>query len=166
MSTYEWSHFTQRINVNAPKEKLYDAFSTRAGMESWFLRTCEYKHLNGSPLMDDEQIHPRDIYSWMWHGWPDTMVETGEFLQANGKDKLQFVFGEAGTVTVKIYDAENENIVELTQKDIPPDEESKFKFHLGCSTGWVFYLANSKSIIEGGIDLRNKSANLVGVLNS
>ena len=63
MSTHDWSRFTQRINVNAPKEKLYNAFATRAGMESWFLRMCEYKHLNGSLLGDEEQIHPRDLYT-------------------------------------------------------------------------------------------------------
>ena len=166
MSNHDWSRFTQRINVNAPQEKLYNAFATREGMESWFLRLCEYKKINGSVLQNNEQVHPHDIYKWLWHGWPDTMVETGEFLQANGKDKLQFIFGKAGTVTIKIYQAENENIVELIQEHIPADEESKFNFHVGCSNGWVFYLANLKSIMEGGIDLRNRNVNLNAVLNA
>ena len=166
MATHDWSHFTQRINVNAPKEKLYNAFATRAGMESWFLRMCEYKHFNGTLLQNDEQVHARDTYRWLWYGWPDTTVETGEFLIANGKDRIQFVFGKAGTVVVKIYEAENQNIVDLTQEHIPSDEESKFNFHVGCSNGWVFYLANLKSIMEGGIDLRNKDEKLNPVLNS
>jgi len=69
-------------------------------------------------------------------------------------------------VVVKIYEAENQNIVDLTQEHIPSDEESKFNFHVGCSNGWVFYLANLKSIMEGGIDLRNKDEKLNPVLNS
>jgi Activator of Hsp90 ATPase homolog 1-like protein len=166
MSSYDWGRFTQRINVNAPAKSLYDAFATRFGMESWFLRECEYKHADESLLSNDEQVKTGDVYAWLWHGWLDTTAEMGEFLTANDKDELQFVFGKAGTVTIKIYAAENENIVELTQENIPADEESKFNFHVGCSTGWVFYLANLKSIMEGGIDLRNKNVLLTGVLNA
>jgi hypothetical protein len=166
MKQHDWSQFTQRINVNASPEKLYNAFATRAGMESWFLRLCEYMHEDNSLLADDEQIEAGDHYKWLWHGWPDTTAETGSFLKANDKDELQFTFGKAGTVTVKIYAAENENIVDLFQEDIPEDEESKFNFYIGCSTGWVFYLANLKSIMEGGVDLRNKNVKLQGVLNA
>ena len=167
MNTYDWSRFTQRIHVKAPIEKLYAAFATRSGMESWFLRLCEYKHADGSLLANDDFITTGDIYTWLWHGYPDSTDEKGEFLNANGKDELQFVFGKTGTVTVKISPAENgSNLVELTQKNIPTDDNGKSQYHVGCSTGWVFYLANLKSIMEGGIDLRNKNEKLQGVLNS
>ena len=149
-----------------PVEILYKAFATRSGMESWFLRLCEYKHADGSLLTSDELIKPEHIYKWLWYGYPDTTAETGTFIKTNDKDELQFVFGKAGTVTVKIYTIENQNMVELTQENIPSDEQSRFNYYVGCSTGWVFYLANLKSIMEGGIDLRNKNENLKGVLNS
>jgi hypothetical protein len=29
-----------------------------------------------------------------------------------------------------------------------------------CQLGWTFYLANLKSVIEGGVDLRNKNVDL------
>ena len=167
--TRKWLHatgaFTQRINVNAPKEKLYNAFATRAGMESWFLRMWN-KHFNATLLQNEEQVHPRDTYRWIWHGWPDTTVESGEFLLANGKDRLQFVFGKAGTVIVKISEAEGKTWLSSRRNISRSDEESKFNFHVGCITGWVFYLANLKSIMEGGIDLSNKNEKLTGVLNS
>jgi len=156
MNTYDWSRFTQRIHVKAPVEKLYTAFATRSGMESWFLRSCEYKHADNTLLVNDEEITTGDIYTWLWHGYPDSTDEKGEFLNANGKDELQFVFGKTGLVTVKISPLENGNMVELTQENIPTDDNGKSQYHVGCSTGWVFYLANLKSIMEGGIDLRNK----------
>ena len=56
--------------------------------------------------------------------------------------------------------------MELTQEKIPLDEESKVNYHLGCMEGWTFYLANLKSILEGGIDLRNKNVNLTKVINA
>jgi len=166
MNNYDWSRFVQRIQIKAPLEKLYAAFATRSGMESWFLRLCEYKHANGILLADDGFIKPGDIYKWLWHGYPDSTAETGEFLKANGKDELRFVFGKAGTVNVKISPWEDGNIVELTQEHISTDDAGRSQYHVGCSTGWVFYLANLKSIMEGGIDLRNKNEKLQGVLNS
>jgi len=166
MKTYDWSSFTQRININVPVEKLYKAFATRAGMESWFLRMCKYKNADGQHLKADEYINQGDSYKWLWYGWPDSTEETGDFLSANNKDELSFVFGKAGIVTIKIYTVAAETIVELRQDNIPADEASKFNFHVGCSMGWVFYLANLKSIMEGGIDLRNKNIDLKNVLNA
>ena len=165
MNNSDWSRFTQRISVNAPIQKLYNAFATRYGMQQWFLRLCEYKR-EGDFLADHEFIKEGDTYKWLWYGYPDSTAETGEFLRANDKNELQFIFGKAGTVTVKIHEEDNENVVELTQENIPSDEASKFNFYVGCSTGWVFYLANLKSIMEGGIDLRNKNVKLKTVLNS
>ena len=66
MSSYDWSRFTQRINVNAPAKNLYNAFATRAGMESWFLRVCAYKHAVESLLSNKEQVKAGDIYTWLW----------------------------------------------------------------------------------------------------
>ena len=45
-ASYDWSRFVVRININAPVQKLYDAWATRAGMEYYFLRVSEYKKPN------------------------------------------------------------------------------------------------------------------------
>jgi hypothetical protein len=37
---------------------------------------------------------------------------------------------------------------------------------VGCGEGWTFYLTNLKSILEGGVDLRNKEMKLKNVINS
>ena len=37
-NSHDWSRFTVRINVNAPVDKLYQAWATREGIEQWFLR--------------------------------------------------------------------------------------------------------------------------------
>ena len=163
---FDWSHFTVRINVNAPVEKLYRAWSTRSGMESWFLRLSEYKKPDGSLRSNDELVEKGDSYKWLWHGWPDEMIESGEILDCNGKDFFKFSFGKAGNCTVKIYNEQDETIVELMQDNIPTDEQGMHYWHLGCKTGWTFYLANMKSLYEGGNDLRNKNVKLQQVLNA
>ena len=163
---YDWSRFTVRINIHATEEKLYHAWATRSGIEFWFLRLSEYKKPDGSVRGNDEMISVGDTYKWLWHGWPDETVEYGEILDCNGKDLFRFSFGKAGNCTVKINKEQNETIVELTQDNIPTDEQGMHYWHVGCKTGWTFYLANMKSVYEGGVDLRNKNVKLQQMLNS
>ena len=165
-TSYDWSRFSVRINVNATPEKLYRAWATRSGIEEWFLRLSEYKSQSNSLRGNDELVKNGDTYKWLWHGWPDEMAEYGRILDCNDKDELKFSFGKAGNCAVRIYQEQNLPIVELVQDNIPVDEEGMHFWHLGCKTGWTFYLANMKSVYEGGLDLRNKNISLQQVLNA
>ena len=163
---YDWSRFVVRINVNASLDKLYKAWATRTGMEYWFLRLSEYKKADGTLRNNNEFVEKGDLYKWLWHGWPDDTVEHGSILDCNGEDFFKFSFGKAGNCAITIKKEEGETIVELIQDEIPTDEQGMHYWHLGCKTGWTFYLANMKSLYEGGIDLRNKNEKLQQVLNS
>lgn len=165
-NSYDWSRFVVRINVNAPAEKLYNAWATRKGMEYWFLRLSEYKDASGKLRGSDEPVSKGDTYKWLWHGWTDDTVEHGQILDCNGKDLFSFSFGKAGNCTVRIYKELDETIVELVQDNIPTDEQGKHYWHVGCKTGWTFYMSNLKSLYEGGVDLRNKNEKLQQMLNS
>ena len=163
----DWDHFTVRINIkNVPIEKLYWALASRKGMEFWFLRLSEYKTPSGKERNPDELIEKGDNYKWLWYGWPDETVEYGEILDCNGKDFFRFSFGKAGNCSVFLKEEEGERIVELQQDNIPSDEAGRHMWHVGCKTGWTFYLANMKSLFEGGIDLRNRNVKLQHVINS
>ena len=166
MGNYDWSRFVTRINVKAPVEKLYWCWATRAGMEYWFLRLSEYKKPEGNLRADNETVQKGDSYTWRWHGWSDETTEYGSILDCNGKDLFKFSFGKAGDCTVTIKKEGNENIIELVQDNIPTDEQGMHYWHLGCKTGWTFYLANLKSLLEGGVDLRNRDEGLKNVINS
>lgn len=163
---YDWSRFAVRINVNAPVEKLYEAWATRNGIEHWFLRLGEYKKAGGTLCAGDEPVKKGDTYKWLWHGYADDTAEQGGILDCNDRDLFKFSFGKAGNCTVSIYPEQDETIVQLVQDEIPVDEHGKQYWHLGCKTGWTFYLANLKSLYEGGIDLRNRNEKLQQMLNS
>lgn len=165
MSEFDWSTFTVRINIQASPPKLYESWATQSGIEHWFLRLSEYKKPNGEMRKTGEYTEAGDTYRWLWHGYPDETVETGEILLANGKDQFRFVFGKAGICTVKIYPYKDEQIVELIQDKIPTDDHGKQYWHIGCKTGWTFYLSNMKSLLEGGIDLRNRDMDLQEAIN-
>lgn len=57
-----------------------------------------------------------------------------------------------------------ESILRLDQFEIGSDDDRNI--FLGCGEGWTFYLANLKSILEGGMDLRNKNEKIRAVINS
>jgi len=166
MSDFNWKTFTTRIPVNAPVEKLYWCWASKEGIEYWFLRMSDYRKTDGSPRLNNEYVQKGDTYAWRWHGWSDEITEHGEILDCNGKDFFKFSFGKAGNCVVTIKEENGINIVELLQDEIPDDEQGKHYWHLGCKAGWTFYLANLKSLLEGGIDLRNRDEGLKNVVNS
>jgi hypothetical protein len=79
---------------------------------------------------------------------------------------LQFGFSRGCIVTVSIKQENGETICELVQ-DMPMDDETEQQyFYIECGRGWTFYMSNLKSILEGGLDLRNKNADLKQVINA
>lgn len=165
MANYDWTTFTVRVPVKASVEKIYWCWATREGIEYWFLRMSDYRNGNGARA-GDEPVQKGDTYRWRWHGWSDEVTEEGAILDCNGKDLFKFSFGKAGNCTVTIIKENGETLVQLVQDMIPDDEQGRHYWHLGCKTGWTFYLANLKSLLEGGVDLRNRNEELKNVINS
>jgi uncharacterized protein YndB with AHSA1/START domain len=164
--SYDWSKFTKRIPIDASLSEIYDSWTIPAELESWFLREAKFTKADGTACDANSNVQISDKYEWKWHGYSDEVVEKGEILEANGKDFFKFTFGEGGIVSVRIFEEQGALILELTQENLPTDEEGKVKFHLGCSHGWNFYMTNLKSLLEGGIDLRNMNQELHDVLNA
>jgi hypothetical protein len=166
MEPYNWQSFVLKIPIQSSFKNIYHAWSTTAGLESWFLRKAAFTQPNGEPRDNNAAIEVNDKYEWLWHGWPDEVVEKGTILAANGTDQVRFSFGKGGNVTVTIKQELDQILVELVQDEIPDNEEGRTYYHIGCMKGWLFYLANLKSILEGGIDLRNRNEALKNVINS
>ncbi len=170
MDTYNWTSFKVRINIKATIAAVYEMWATSAGIEKWFLRQCEIMNDKGQVKGGMNLITKGDRFLWRWYGYPDEVLQRGEVLEANGTDQLSFTFGQEGAedlnCTVKMYAEEGENICEIVQQNIPENEKGKSYYHVGCLTGWTFFLANLKSILEGGIDLRNKNERLQKMLNA
>ena len=162
----DWTRFKLRIPIKAPAEAVYQRWSSSEGLMSWFLREAHFKNNEGIPKPVTEALRPGDSYLWRWYGDRDDVTEQGVVLSANHKDEISFSFGKAGNVTVKIYGIKDITMCELEQTDIPTDEQGKEYYHIGCTKGWLFYLTNLKSILEGGIDLRNRDVELQDVISS
>jgi uncharacterized protein YndB with AHSA1/START domain len=166
MQEYHWNSFTKRITINAPTFSLYVAWATKTGLESWFLRDAIISKSDGTLRADDEPFEAGDHFEWRWHGYNDDTVDRGKVISANGKDQLSFSFSGKNTLSVNFLIEENELICSIEQKMHQETEEEKRYFYIECSLGWTFYLANLKSVFEGGNDLRNRNVAIQKLINA
>ena len=156
MADYDWTKFIVKADFNTDVRTLYQAWTTPEGLESWFLRKANFYAIAGRLREPHESILKEDVYEWYWHGFDDSAVEKGEVLEVNSIDFLKFTFSGGSIVSVSIASRNGLSILELTQENIPEESDPSKNLLVQCQVGWTFYLANLKSIVEGGIDLRNK----------
>ncbi|HEY6504224.1 MAG TPA: SRPBCC domain-containing protein [Chitinophagaceae bacterium] len=161
-----WSSFSLRVNISKSPKDIYDCWASQQGLENWFLREAVFKDASGKQRPKDTPVQKGDTYEWRWHGYPDEVTEKGTVLEANGKDKFSFTFSLKCPVSIHIYPEAGETIVELTESGLPTDDKTRSGHFVGDSRGWIFYLTNLKSILEGGLDLRNKKIELRNVITA
>jgi hypothetical protein len=164
MKNFDWTTFTRKIAIKSNLTDMYNAWTKAVEIEKWFLSNAVFLDTNKKPISKDQPIEKGFTYEWNWYLYEVT--ERGKITNANGKDFIQFTFAGECLVDIKLSTQDNYVIVELTQKNIPTDENSKQGIRLGCDTGWSFYLVNLKSVYEGGLDLRNKNTGFKGMVNS
>ena len=152
----KWTSFKVAGDYNTDIRSLYEAWATPAGLEKWFLRKANFYTVPRRTRDGSEFIMKEDTYDWYWHGHDDSVIEKGMVLEANGTDLVKFTFSGKSIVTVNIYSRNGLSIIELTQTNIPEESDPEKNLYVQCKAGWTFYLANLKSVIEGGVDLRNK----------
>ncbi len=151
-ASYDWTIFTRTKFIRASREEIYNAWTQSGQLTKWFLKSATYETAEGPARASSENFQAGDAYTWTWHGYDGE--EQNKVLEANGVDRVVFGFAEQCRVTVTITPKEDGHEVVLVQDQIPATEDAKVNWHLGCSTGWVTYLMNLKSVLEGGLDLR------------
>lgn len=137
---YDWSEFTLKAAVKGSPAKIYKYWTDEKLICKWFLKQAHIEPKGGG----DYEI------AWVAGG-----TERGKVLAVR-KDSL-FKFTFAGSVCeVKFKKDKRGCLIVLRQFKIPTDEMNRVGTHLSCSLGWSFYLANLKSVLEGGLDLRER----------
>lgn len=160
----DFSEFKLRVNIKTPIENVYRAWTTPMGLESWFLGKVFFTDKNGTERAREEGAQAEDEYHLAWFHAPDKVAMKGKVLRANGKNLYSFLFSKGFPVTISIYTEHGETICELIESNLPTDEESVRMHFVRESKGWIFYLANLKSVLEGGLDLRNRNWDIKNVI--
>jgi uncharacterized protein YndB with AHSA1/START domain len=156
MGPLTFESFVKKIYINSSLDKLYWCWATAEGISSWFLKDAVYQKKDGLQREADSFIEKGDRYTWRWYNWDGE--ETGEILKANGRDLIEFTFANHCRVIIRLQQEREDVLLSLEQTNIPTDEESKMNYHVGCSNGWSFWLANLKAYLEHGI-LLNETKN-------
>ena len=164
MKNFNWSEFTKKIAIKCELSKIYSAWTVPNEIEAWFLSKANFYRNDKNQIDDQDSVKKGDHYEWSWFLYD--VIEKGMITEANSVDHIQFTFAGTCIVDINLEEKENYVIVKLTQKKIPLDDDSKRGIRLGCESGWSFFLLNLKSVYEGGLDLRNKDNNLIGMLNN
>lgn len=164
MKEFDWTQFSKRVFISTDLKSVYNAWTKSGELEKWFLSKAIFHSKDDKKILPSENFNPKSVYRWNW--FAQNHFEKGTVNQANGIDYLEFTFAGNCEVQVRLSKEKNQTLVELTQAKIPLDDSSKKNIRLGCAFGWTFYLLNLKSVLEGGLDLRNKDTELIGVVNN
>lgn len=166
LAPIDFSQFKLRVNIKTSVENAYKAWATAAGLNSWFLGKMIFTDEKGVVRPDDAAVEVGDEYTCAFAKNPDSILVRGKVLKANGKNLFSFSFSKNCPVTVSIYEEHGETIVELIESNVPNEDDVVVRQFVNDSKGWIFYLINMKSILEGGLDLRNKSMEIKNVITS
>ena len=134
---------------------VYMMWATPKGLETWFLRQANIYTIGKRLREADELIAKEDTYEWFWYGYEE--AGRGMILETNGIDLFKFSFS-GSIVTINLKATKGLMLVELTQENIPEDDNLDNNLYVQCQIGWTFYLANLKSIMEGGVSSGQQKA--------
>ena len=98
----DWSTFTRRITVAQPIRAVYEAWAIPSQLERWFLRMAAFSTPAGDEMNPDREVEAGHLYTWRWHGHPDSVEQGGMITEANGLDRFAFTFSNDSLVTVAI----------------------------------------------------------------
>jgi len=151
----DWTQFTLKIFIRASQAKVYKAWTNSTELANWFSEKAEIDPKKGGKL----------YFEWLAG---DKL--TTEVTSVTKNRRVLFPFGSRGEkVEVKMLKSGKGTVCQLRQYDMITSPAMKWEMHMGCKTGWAFFLANLKSYLEHGIDLRShdrKQSYRQGFVNS
>jgi len=144
---FDWSQFTLKVPIAAPVETVFRMWTDPEQIKKWFLSDAKMALKKGSE------------YEWKWILG---LTEKGKILNYKKPEKMSFTFA-GSRCDLSIKRDKRGSMVILHQYHIPKTENAKTDVHLNCSIGWTFYLTNLNTVLEYGIDLREKDPKYIAM---
>lgn len=149
----DWTRFHLYVAIEATPERIFRAWATSQGMESFFVEMMAIRDRNGRLLAPDEPVTAGCHYVWRWDSGA---LVSGEFLDVITGSELGFTFGES-KIRICIHPQETRTVLELCQYDMEDTEHNHMHLHTNCRGAWVYFLTTLKTLLERGIDGRDKN---------
>lgn len=151
--SFDWSRYRLGIFVRATRACVYGYLATAAGQEAWFPQVAVFQSPSGKRRRRMERARTGDGYFQRFI-YAGGVEGTGKVLASRRDSRFKISFGGNGDVDFALKSAPGGTLVTLTQDRIPTSAKARVDAHMGCRTGWTFFLTNLKSVAEGGPDLR------------
>lgn len=149
----DWTRFHLYVAIGAPPDELFRAWSTSQGMESFFVEMMAIRNSDGRLLDPGEPATQGCRFVWRWDSGA---LVSGEFLNVQPGRELGFTFG-ASKVCIRLQQQESGTILELCQYDMEDTQQNRMHLHTNCRAAWVYFLTVLKTLLEHGIDGRDRS---------
>lgn len=159
----DWTGFTQAINVDAAADAVFALLATCAGLERWFIARADA----GCDRAGLVPAGGRIVLTWRGLGGSE-MSEANAILACEAGSRVRMGWYEdKGWVEFRVIARPGGgSTVELEQRMQPSADRALIEqAYVGCREGWAFYLANLKSVAEGGRDLREQAPDRAGLVN-
>ncbi len=148
------SKFTKRIRIKCLPEEAFEKWVTVEGLQSWFLTRAEFS--------SGERAEAGASFNLEW---AEGTKDRGEITVLVQPANFEFSWYDGqGRVRVHFSPVDTGTLIELTHT-VASMGEQHLEEYVDCRDGWTFYLANLKSVIEGGLDLRETNVDLPGLVN-
>jgi uncharacterized protein YndB with AHSA1/START domain len=149
----DWTAFDLYVAIDAKPSTIMSAWSTINGMESFFVQMMRITGPDGAELEPGAEARPGDRFVWRWHNGRRV---SGEYLQPTTKNEVQFTFVDS-KISVMAQPYKTGSLLRLRQYDIPDTEEARMHIYNNCRAAWVYFLTVLKTLLEHGIDGRDKT---------
>jgi uncharacterized protein YndB with AHSA1/START domain len=151
--THPWHEFDMSIYIAAEREEVWRAWATPSGLCRWFVKDATFETPGDQQVGVDESPPLGSTFTWRWLASEFTM--SGHVLKMSEGSELGFTFGPGVRVLVELDIDDGQTRVRLSQEGMPESDAGRQLF-VDCYGGWTFYLTNLKSVLEGGLDLRER----------
>jgi uncharacterized protein YndB with AHSA1/START domain len=149
----DWTRFSLFVAIDSPPDRVFDAWTTSTGMESFFVDMMAFYNRDGSLLEASERAQPGCRYVWRWDSGA---LARGEYLDVNPDEQVVFTFGDC-KVAVYLQPRRDGTLLELCQYDMADTEQNRMHLHTNCRAAWVYFLTVLKTSLEHGVDGRDRS---------
>jgi hypothetical protein len=122
-------------------------------MEGFFVEMMAIRNQQGRLLDPDESVLEGCRYVWRWDSG---VLVAGKFFDVLPGHELSFTFGES-KVRIRLHPQQAGTILELCQYDMEDTEQNRMHLFTNCRAAWVYFLTVLKTLLEHGIDGRDRS---------
>ncbi len=149
----DWTQFRLHVAMDVQPDRVLESWTTAAGMESFFVEMMQVTSPGAALREGDESAQGGDHFIWRWDSG-NCIV--GEYLTVVPNSEAVFTFGES-KVRIKVIPYLSGTLLELHQFDIPDTPADRMHIHANCRGAWVYFLTVLKTLLEHGVDGRDKT---------